>query len=204
MLLSALLTSKAAVAALSTVLVATGGAAVVATAAAHGRAADVDPTATSTTASPSGSESTDEDADDVKPSGVETKAADEPDEDGSESPAAEPTRGPDATGPAKHGLCTAWAHGGLTAEKAVAGPAGNAPSANLVEAAGGADKVAEYCADVLKPGKGDDGGPSASAAKSGTGTATAESHRPAGKGKLADAGSKGKGKGNAVAAGTQS
>lgn len=60
------------------------------------------------------------------------------------------TPGPDASGPAAFGLCTAWKHGGLSAEEAAAG---NAPSQNLITAAGGADQVKAYCATVL-PGQG--------------------------------------------------
>lgn len=57
--------------------------------------------------------------------------------------------GPDATGAAAHGLCTAW--------KAVAANAhGKAMDsvafANLAKAAGGADKVAAWCATVTAPG----------------------------------------------------
>lgn len=55
--------------------------------------------------------------------------------------------GPDATGPAAHGLCTAW--------KAVAGNGKAVDSvafANLAEAAGGEDKIAAWCATVTAPG----------------------------------------------------
>lgn len=57
--------------------------------------------------------------------------------------------GPDATGSAAHGLCTAW--------KAVAGNAhGKAMDSvafgNLAKAAGGVDKVASFCATVTAPG----------------------------------------------------
>lgn len=57
--------------------------------------------------------------------------------------------GPDATGHAAYGLCTAFdkvkVHG-KAKEKSVA-------YRNLVTAAGGADKVAAYCASVPKPGE---------------------------------------------------
>lgn len=71
-------------------------------------------------------------------------------------PSASPTRtpvGPDATGPAAWGLCQAFnktdAHGkakqhGKAEEKSVA-------FRNLAEAAGGADKIAAYCATIPKP-----------------------------------------------------
>src|SRR6266566_2568568 len=56
--------------------------------------------------------------------------------------------GPDATGPAAFGLCTAWAHAkahGTSSQQAVA-------FRNLAAAAGGASKVAAYCAAVPHPG----------------------------------------------------
>lgn len=57
--------------------------------------------------------------------------------------------GPDASGPAMFGLCTAW-----TAHQTNGEPAhGKADDAvafkNLAAAAGGADKIAAYCAPVL-------------------------------------------------------
>jgi hypothetical protein len=56
--------------------------------------------------------------------------------------------GPDVSGQAKFGLCTAWAatqsHGGVNGHELSAGVA----FLNLTEAAGGADNVAGYCADV--------------------------------------------------------
>jgi hypothetical protein len=56
--------------------------------------------------------------------------------------------GPDATVPAAFGLCTAWAHAkahGNSSQQAVA-------FRNLAAAAGGASKVATYCAAVPHPG----------------------------------------------------
>ena len=56
--------------------------------------------------------------------------------------------GPDATGPAGFGLCTAYAHAkahGTASHKAVA-------FRNLAAAAGGAAKIAAYCAAVPHPG----------------------------------------------------
>lgn len=56
--------------------------------------------------------------------------------------------GPDAKGPAAFGLCTAWAHvqaHGQAADKSVA-------FRNLATAAGGATKIAAYCATVPHPG----------------------------------------------------
>jgi hypothetical protein len=53
-------------------------------------------------------------------------------------------KGPDVTGPAKAGLCNAWSASGKPKnEKATA-------FADLVTAAGGADKVEAFCADVAK------------------------------------------------------
>jgi hypothetical protein len=59
-----------------------------------------------------------------------------------------PPAGPDATGPAAFGLCTAWANGkkhGAHNQQAVA-------FRNLAAAAGGASNVAAYCAAVTHPG----------------------------------------------------
>jgi hypothetical protein len=56
--------------------------------------------------------------------------------------------GPDTTGPAAFGLCTAWAHAkahGTSSQKAVA-------FRNLAAAAGGASNVTSYCAAVPHPG----------------------------------------------------
>lgn len=59
--------------------------------------------------------------------------------------------GPDASGSAAYGLCTAW-KGVADQGKAVDSVA----FTNLAEAAGGADKVAAYCAEVEAPGKSGD------------------------------------------------
>jgi hypothetical protein len=68
------------------------------------------------------------------------------------TPQATPTHpaaaGPDATGPAASGLCTAYAHAeahGTAPQKAVA-------FRNLAAAAGGAAKITAYCAAVPHPG----------------------------------------------------
>jgi hypothetical protein len=56
--------------------------------------------------------------------------------------------GPDATGPAAFGLCTAWTHAkahGTSSQQAVA-------FRNLAAAAGGASNIAAYCAAVPHPG----------------------------------------------------
>ena len=68
------------------------------------------------------------------------------------TPQATPARtdavGPDATGPAAFGLCTAYAHAkahGTASQQAVA-------FGDLAAAAGGAAKIAAYCAAVPRPG----------------------------------------------------
>jgi len=68
------------------------------------------------------------------------------------TPQATPARtgavGPDATGPAAFGLCTAYTHAkahGTASQKATA-------FRNLAAAAGGAAKIAAYCATVAHPG----------------------------------------------------
>jgi hypothetical protein len=53
--------------------------------------------------------------------------------------------GPDATGPAAHGLCNAYAHGGLSATSTA--------YAALVKAAGDASSITSYCATIPAPGK---------------------------------------------------
>lgn len=59
--------------------------------------------------------------------------------------------GPDATGPAAHGLCAAWKN--LTSHGAGHGKGIDSVAfTNLAKAAGGADKVAAYCATVPAPG----------------------------------------------------
>jgi hypothetical protein len=63
--------------------------------------------------------------------------------------------GPDATGPAAFGLCTAWTHvqaNGQVAEKSVA-------FRNLATAATGVGKIAGYCANVPHPGATEAGKP---------------------------------------------
>jgi hypothetical protein len=56
--------------------------------------------------------------------------------------------GPDATGAAKAGLCRAWASGQGAAN---GGKADATAFQALTKAAGSADQIAAYCADVLKP-----------------------------------------------------
>ena len=63
------------------------------------------------------------------------------------TPTATPTSGPvgpDATGPAAFGLCTAFTHGGLNVSSTA--------YASLASAANGASNIATYCATITKPG----------------------------------------------------
>lgn len=62
-----------------------------------------------------------------------------------------PGVGPDATGPAAHGLCTAWSNHQRNGDDA---PMDTPPMRNLAEAAGGQGKIAAYCSAVPHPGKG--------------------------------------------------
>jgi hypothetical protein len=67
---------------------------------------------------------------------------------GTHPSAAATPAGPDATGPAAFGLCTAWAHAkahGTRSQQAAA-------FRNLAAAAGGASNVAAFCAAVPHPG----------------------------------------------------
>jgi len=67
---------------------------------------------------------------------------------GTHPSAAATPAGPDATGPAAFGLCTAWAHAkahGTPSQQAVA-------FRNLATAAGGASNITAYCAAVPHPG----------------------------------------------------
>jgi len=86
-------------------------------------------------------------------------------------------KGPDANGPAKHGLCTAWKarskHGTQSA-----GAEGSVAYQNLVEAAGGADKLAAFCADAKAPGASGTKGGNGAGKPTGKGTGKA-SDKPA-------------------------
>lgn len=143
MLLTALLTSKAAAAAVGAVVVAGTAAAAVTVPAALGHASDRpsatasdDETATDDTSSPAADEST------------ESESADDPTTEA--APTESASQGPDATGPAAFGLCTAWAHGGLSYAKA---EKGNPAAAALVDAAGDGT-VEDYCTAVMLEKKG--------------------------------------------------
>ena len=119
--------------------------------------------ATTETESPSPSPTaTESESPDPTPSETETDAPDPaPTETETEAPDPAPTEtadpaptstaaGPDATGPAAFGLCTAFANGGL-------GTSSTAYTA-LVRAAGSEDGVGSYCATVTGPtGKADNG-----------------------------------------------
>lgn len=58
--------------------------------------------------------------------------------------------GPDATGPAAHGLCNAWSQHQRNGAK----PTGSVAFRNLAKAAGGEAKIAAYCATIPHPGHG--------------------------------------------------
>jgi len=89
-------------------------------------------------------------------------------------------QGPDANGPAKHGLCTAWkARSGHPGSQGDAD--GSVAFGNLVRAAGGAGKVAAFCADVTAPGaSGNRGGGNGVGKGKGNGHATAKPTKPPG------------------------
>ncbi len=80
-----------------------------------------------------------------------------PSPNASSHPSAQSTPvGPDATGPAAFGLCTAYDHAkahGTASQQAVA-------FRNLAAAAGGAANVDAYCATVAHPGTSPSGAPS--------------------------------------------
>jgi hypothetical protein len=74
--------------------------------------------------------------------------------------------GPDVTGAAKAGLCRAWAAG----QGATNGGKADATAFKaLADAAGGADQIAGFCADVLKPTHEPQGTPSGAGADHGQG-----------------------------------
>jgi len=77
------------------------------------------------------------------------------------TPARTDAAGPDAAGPAGSGLCTAYAHAkahGTASQKAVA-------FRDLAAAAGGAAKIAAYCAAVPHPGSAQSGQPAPAPAR---------------------------------------
>ena len=81
--------------------------------------------------------------------------------------------GPNATGHARYGLCNAYAH----VSEHGNGVHHSVAFRNLVKAAGGADKVAGYCADVPHPGA------SRSRSSHPTGKPTTHPNHPTGKSK---------------------
>lgn len=136
MFLTSLVSSKVLVAVAATGLVAVGGGA-----AAYAGAL---PTALQSAAhhsigapAPDGSEQEPADTPEPTDSTTTDTSTDTP------SPSTSAT-GPDATGPAAYGLCTAYTHGGL-APTSVA-------YQSLVTAAGSADGIAAYCLTIVKPG----------------------------------------------------
>ncbi len=90
----------------------------------------------------------------LTPGGPSASTAPTATSSGSPTPTPSSTKrgvGPDATGPAAHGLCTAWAN---HAAKGDSPALDTPPMRNLAEAAGGAGRIAAYCATVPHPGKG--------------------------------------------------
>ena len=80
-----------------------------------------------------------------------TSDSPEPTDTPTGTPTASPTStpkatpvGPDATGPAAYGLCTAFTHGGLNVSSTA--------YASLAKAANGTSNIATYCATISKPG----------------------------------------------------
>jgi hypothetical protein len=73
------------------------------------------------------------------------------------TPTASPSpKGPDATGPAAFGLCTAYAHGGLAqssvAYQNLAAAASTWAGTNDQSATGAADQITAYCGTIAHPG----------------------------------------------------
>jgi hypothetical protein len=114
----------------------------------------------STIGAPAADEGSDEATDEPTGSSTDTPTG-SPSQSPTGSPSGTQGVGPDATGPAAFGLCTAWAHGGL-AKTSVA-------YRNLAAAAGGADGIQAYCATIVKPGGGSTTG-------SGSGSGSPTSH----------------------------
>ncbi len=148
MLLSTLLASKAAIAVGSAVVVLGGGTAAVAAVhvlpAALDHASDVTVGASGSTtgaAEPGDDGSSSTGASSSSGSSSETSTSTQ-----SAEPAATPSttdRGPDATGPAAFGLCTAYSHGGLPPQSVAYQALARAAAPGTVE---------EYCATVKHPG----------------------------------------------------
>jgi hypothetical protein len=152
MLLTALLTSKAAAAAVGAVLLAGTATAAVAVPVALGNAGGHAATASD---DESGTDDQSESASDDTTGTVSSSTTDDStdgatddasdDATGAATPSADRTKGPDATGPAAFGLCTAWAHGGLSYAKAEKGN----PAAQSLVTAAGEGTVEDYCTAVL-------------------------------------------------------
>ena len=87
------------------------------------------------------------------------------------TPTATPV-GPDATGPAAYGLCTAFTHGGLNVSSTA--------YASLANAANGASNIATYCVTISKPGVQATHGPdSNNTGKTSHSPAPGSTHKPA-------------------------
>ena len=133
--ITAFVTGKVAIAALALGAVATGG---TVAAYAGGLPTPVQQVAHAAIGAPSGATTSDE----------TPVPGDTPTVEPTETPTATPTdtptaKGPDATGPAAFGLCTAFTHGGLSANSTA--------YASLATAAGGAAGIPAYCALIVSP-----------------------------------------------------
>ena len=143
--LTTLVSSKAAVAALAVGTLAVGGAAAaVATGSlpapqTQNARAPFSVPASAETPSADASESASESASETE-SPTASDSASSADASSSATPV-----GPDATGPAAFGLCTAFGKGGLNSASVA--------YRNLAQAAGGASNIATYCATVKAPGQ---------------------------------------------------
>lgn len=108
------------------------------------------PAPTETESSSPSPTATETESPDPTPSETETEAPDPAPTETADPAPTSTAAGPDATGPAAFGLCTAFANGGL-------GTSSTAYTA-LVRAAGSEDGVGSYCAAVTGPtGKADNG-----------------------------------------------
>jgi hypothetical protein len=125
------------------------------------------PSGSSDSSDPAQTDSADPaDTDTSEPAQTDSSTAE--DSADSSAPTATPV-GPDATGPAAFGLCTAYEHAkvhGSAVKHSIA-------FRNLAAAAGGADQIDAYCATVVKPG-----GPSSTEAPAAAGPEDSSSDEP--------------------------
>ncbi len=148
MLLSTLLASKAAIAVGSAVVVLGGGTAAVA--AVHVLPAALDHASEVTVGASGSTTGASEPGDDESSSTGSSSSSGSSSETSTSTESADPAasasstdRGPDATGPAAFGLCTAYSHGGLPPQSVAYQALARAAAPGTVE---------EYCATVKHPG----------------------------------------------------